>query len=175
MAISQFLCPWCGGALPEKPGQYPKCPHCASKVYWGGGQPHKSAIAAKDREDNLVRELGRITHAIAANKVGEEELPDRISLLLFGKHDKSADSIKPFSVPSEVIPDDISVSELLRMVQADKRRGRPDRYGWDQDQEVHQIFSTGFGTLRFFIFWAICAILFGTFAAYLLMFTGLHN
>jgi len=38
-------CPTCGGALV---GTYPKCPHCASDVYWAGRVPLKTAQEAAD-------------------------------------------------------------------------------------------------------------------------------
>ena len=49
-------CPTCGGALV---GYFPKCPHCASDVFWAGGLPMRTAQEAADeqaRQERLAAE-----------------------------------------------------------------------------------------------------------------------
>ncbi len=45
-------CPTCGGALA---GQYPKCPHCASDVFWAGRVPMKTTQEAADERERQER------------------------------------------------------------------------------------------------------------------------
>ena len=64
-------CPTCGGMLV---GQYPKCPHCASDVFWVGRVPIKTAQEAAD-----AKELqDRLADERAAERAAErEELKQR--------------------------------------------------------------------------------------------------
>jgi formylglycine-generating enzyme required for sulfatase activity len=41
-------CPWCGGELPGAPGEFVKCRHCGSDIFWGAGRPHRSQLAANN-------------------------------------------------------------------------------------------------------------------------------
>ena len=43
---NDMLCPWCGGELPGKPGQYVKCRHCGSDIVWRGGKTFKTNVQA---------------------------------------------------------------------------------------------------------------------------------
>ena len=79
-----------------------KCQHCASELHWGGGQPHRSAVAAKARDNDFVRELGRVAAAITADKNATEEPPDQTA-----------------PEPSFVLSDEVSLSELIRLAEAD--------------------------------------------------------
>ena len=45
-----LICPWCGGELLGKPGQYAKCRHCSSDIFWGDGKPFKSNLEARHAE-----------------------------------------------------------------------------------------------------------------------------
>lgn len=45
-------CPTCGGGLI---GQYPKCPHCASDVFWAGNVPTRSVQDASEEQERWER------------------------------------------------------------------------------------------------------------------------
>ena len=45
-----LICPWCGGELLGKPGQYAKCRHCSSDIFWGDEKPFKSNLEARHAE-----------------------------------------------------------------------------------------------------------------------------
>ena len=49
-------CPWCGGELPGKPGQYVKCRHCGSDIHWGDGKPYKTKFQAA-QPNPVVRDV----------------------------------------------------------------------------------------------------------------------
>ena len=54
---TDMLCPWCGGELPGKPGQYVKCRHCGSDIHWGDdGKPYKTRFQAA-QPNPVVRDV----------------------------------------------------------------------------------------------------------------------
>lgn len=52
------FCPWCGGRLAGKPGQYVKCSHCTSSIAWAAGKPFRS-------EEQASAHLGQLTEVLA--------------------------------------------------------------------------------------------------------------
>ena len=54
---NDMLCPWCGGDLSGKPGQYVKCRHCGSDIHWGDdGKPYKTRFQAA-QPNPVVRDV----------------------------------------------------------------------------------------------------------------------
>ena len=54
---TDMLCPWCGGDLSGKPGQYVKCRHCGSDIHWGDdGKPYKTRFQAA-QPNPVVRDV----------------------------------------------------------------------------------------------------------------------
>ena len=53
---NDMLCPWCGGELSGKPGQYVKCRHCGSDIHWGDGKPYKTKFQAA-QPNPVVRDV----------------------------------------------------------------------------------------------------------------------
>ncbi len=68
------LCPWCGGTLAGKPGQYIKCKHCASDISWAEGRPFRSA----DEAESYSKDFHEQTTARNAN-LREQHLHNTIS------------------------------------------------------------------------------------------------
>jgi hypothetical protein len=47
------VCPFCGGTLPGKPGQYVKCCHCAETIHWANNRPYRTHIDAQEDAQRL--------------------------------------------------------------------------------------------------------------------------
>ena len=69
---TDMLCPWCGGELPGKPGQYVKCRHCGSDIVWRGGRTFKTNVQAAF-PNPIVR---KVPVEQQPQKSSQEESPD---------------------------------------------------------------------------------------------------
>jgi hypothetical protein len=50
------VCPFCGGTLPGKPGQFVKCRHCAETIHWVNNKPYRSQADAQEDARRLLVE-----------------------------------------------------------------------------------------------------------------------
>ena len=89
--MSDLLCPWCGGELPGEPGQFVKCRHCSSDIYWGDSKPWRTKMQAAN-----------------ASRLSESFQPVPVDEKIF----TAAPSSKPDFVPEDVDPPPVPLVEM---------------------------------------------------------------
>jgi hypothetical protein len=76
------VCPFCGGALPGKPGQYVNCCHCAQSIHWANNKPFRSLSDAQEhaqllraqRQEQAQREqIRKLQEAASARERQEKQ------------------------------------------------------------------------------------------------------